>query len=548
MGGKFIDDCLCEVFIELYLNIFLRNPSLIKELRSHLSRLRINAATQVKGNLHLRFTHKMHYIDFSFASYQSLEAELRKYLHPNDLQSQLKSIYNVKDVSVSYDSMNETVGYISLHGKYMEKLYLSLGFDSTGKEQTKKLINCVADNCPNLKQIVLRIYGDCLHLITRLIKTLGKAALSFSTVALIVKQCPRLKSFKASGIHKNDRHNLEELLKRFLRMPHLDRVKFENVLVFAPHIWDVLHFQATTRRFNSVSEQHMQAMRFVDLRLPYESNSEKADTIREGIRRLIKKFGVNLNEIKILQHESWFLAEGVIDHLSFVPKTISKLVAKNKTSSLAELLTNLVSDTMTVKKQSCIGLSDTWIDSLLKEMDAFDESIITGIKQDLSAVERLDICIEDPLNIDLLVRFCNLFSNLKLISLNFGEIFGTFLDTSYVPKMIDLLDRTDSKVCIELSHSLVLTEPVYIAGLRYYLDRLKIDSETEHSTFEVYTRVDDYEEVEAVLRRHLPSDKIEDYLRSLCRVKTIQEQIDSDEELENSMKCIAFHGKYTEKI
>ncbi|KAI1283140.1 hypothetical protein HDE_12816 [Halotydeus destructor] len=289
-------------------------------------------------------------------------------------------------------------------------------------------------------------------------------------------------------------------------------------------------------------------MKFVDLRLPYESSSEKADTIREGIKRLIKKFGVNLNEIKILQHESWFLAEGVIDHLKFVPKTISKLVAKNKTSSLAELLTNLVSDTMTVKKQSCIGLSDTWIDSLLKEMDAFDESIITGIKQDLSAVGRLDICIEDPLNIDLLVKFCNFFSNLKLISLNFGEIFGTFLDTSYVPKMIDLLDRTDSKVCIELSHSLVLTEPVYIAGLRYYLDRLKIDSETEHLTFEVYTRVDDYEEVEAVLRRHLPPDKIEDYLRSLCRVKTIQEQIDSDEELENSMKCIAFHGKYTEKI
>ncbi|KAI1283139.1 hypothetical protein HDE_12817 [Halotydeus destructor] len=136
--------------------------------------------------------------------------------------------------------MNETMGYISLHGKYMEKLYLSLS-DYTGEEQTEKLINCVADSCQNLKQIVLRIYSDCLHLIT-VIKTLGssleklklifeyeKAALTFSTVALILKHCPRLKSLKASGIHKIDRHNFEELLKRFLRMPHLDRVKFESV-------------------------------------------------------------------------------------------------------------------------------------------------------------------------------------------------------------------------------------------------------------------------------------------------------------------------------
>ncbi|KAI1283121.1 hypothetical protein HDE_12827 [Halotydeus destructor] len=315
-----------------------------------------------------------------------------------------------------------------------------------------------------------------------------------------------------------------------------------HVIYFAPHIWDVLNFTATSRRLNSVTERHLKTVKHLDLRIPYFAKTKSAEVIEQGIKQLcLERCGNQLSEIKITKPERWKQDTQFIRSLHLLPLTLMKLIDCGE--KLEGLRYQLFSNEDTIAKQRKIVLSTHEMSTLSAVMDKSDSSVSTGLRRDFSAVRRLDIIFSDKFDVHGVSKCCTLFQNLEAVGIHLESHY--YLDlNSFLVKFISLLSQIDEKIQIKVRHWTVLCLPALILGLKDYLPRLQVY--TSHITDEPYMMpgafISAYEELESSLNDQFYAKYREGILQSVSRSKNTTDLRYSEEEV------IRFHGRYTETL
>ncbi|KAI1283247.1 hypothetical protein HDE_12819 [Halotydeus destructor] len=320
-----------------------------------------------------------------------------------------------------------------------------------------------------------------------------------------------------------------------------------NVLQLALHIWDVFNFTATSLRFHSLSEKHLKTLKYLDLRKPYNLNFKTARAIEKNLKKVcLTRFGNQLREIKLLNTLPFLTDTKFIDHLQLLPKTMMTLIAnKEHSTALYPLRRQVYSNQRTIMKQRRMSLSVADLTCLSAEMDKFDSIVITGLRQDLSAVERLDVTFwSSEHDLTGVFKCCSLFSSLRVIRVDFVEhAFKDILLHTYISLLADLMSQIDDKVCLQLSHRFVLDYPLLIIHM---YPRLMIDSETEGRSLTAST-LEQYENFETFLSCQFKETDLKELLRQVsCSKRIVGSLVDNDPVAAERVIC--FHGQYTEKI
>ncbi|KAI1289276.1 hypothetical protein HDE_08520 [Halotydeus destructor] len=293
-------------------------------------------------------------------------------------------------------------------------------------------------------------------------------------------------------------------------------------------------------------------MKFVDIRFPCEPESECAEMIENGIRRhLLHRIGSHVTEVRVLKQHKSLITTDVLAGLQLSPKAVKTLVGDVENHELSELLLQLVSNGKTIKKQQFLNFTVESMKSIVKTLEKFDCSMISAIKQEASAVQKLEIAIQgDWLDVDVLVKCFNLFPNLKLVSLKFLDANNKFSKTIDTSKLIKLLDLIDSRVRVELYISAFLVNTHYVDELKDHLSRLQINADTGRSAN--YSAHDhdehffpSYCNLGYALSQHLKPEDLHRHLNSIYRVKDITDSLVS---VSWDFAYIARRGSSTEKL
>ncbi|KAI1283119.1 hypothetical protein HDE_12825 [Halotydeus destructor] len=314
------------------------------------------------------------------------------------------------------------------------------------------------------------------------------------------------------------------------------------ILLFAPHIWDVLNFTATCQRLNTLSERHLKTLKYLDLRIPYRENSESANIIEEGIKQLcLRRCGNQLTKIRFLKAERWQDDTEFIRSLKLLPETVMKL--SDETEELDNLKYGLLSHDDTLEKVRTVIWFKPEMIALNAVVDKSDDWVLAGLRRDFITVKKLDIVFaeNDQFEIHGIAKCCTYFPHLEALSFEFNESSSFEFDT-FVTKTISLLSQIDDKVQLELSHWLILSFPIVIACLKDYLQRLHIYSPSAPENPFATTTYSKYQELETVLADSFYEKYREPILQSVSRVKMIEMFTDGAE------KIISFHGHYTETL
>ncbi|KAI1283120.1 hypothetical protein HDE_12826 [Halotydeus destructor] len=316
------------------------------------------------------------------------------------------------------------------------------------------------------------------------------------------------------------------------------------ILNFTPHIWNVLNFTATSRRFNTLSERHLKTLKTLDVRFPYREDSESARTIEKEIKEFcMRRCGSQLTEIKIFKPKRSDWDTEFIRSLQLLPHTLMKLIGDY--DKLKGFQYQLFSNQDTIAKQRSIVIHVHQIVELAAVVDKSDHFVITGLRQDFSAVNRVgfDYMDQGDFEAHLVVKCCTLFPSLETLNIDFTFYADIELDP-FIAELIFLLSETDDKIHLEIHDWVLLRFPGLIVGLKDHLPRLQVfwPLPTENPFNERTVHIRGYRQVEKYLKRLTHEKFREDFLQSISRLKRIKNKPTGAEQV------IGFNGNYTETL
>ncbi|KAI1283137.1 hypothetical protein HDE_12815 [Halotydeus destructor] len=326
------------------------------------------------------------------------------------------------------------------------------------------------------------------------------------------------------------------------RPPSLNGVHddvISRVLYFAPYIWDVLNFTATSRRMNRLSEQHLKSLKYLDIRISCKWYS---CPIMEGVKKLCLHRCGQLAEIKILNPERFISDTEFINGLHVLPVAQKRLA---KEAALFRLHCQRFFDGTTIAKQSSLHLDgNPMLLRYSREINNLDLDSVRYFRNDFSAIKRMCIPIDvgSRFHADAIHKCCFLFTNLEEVCLKFVSFITSHLSASWILKAVDCFKEVTDNVVVELSHKLVLAFPKIMHQLTRTLPKVHIYSDLTAPSPRSGDYPFDYEAFEIVLKEDVDEKYHDEFLRSVSRSKDVRDFSNEEEQV------LAFYGQYTENI
>ncbi|KAI1283124.1 hypothetical protein HDE_12822 [Halotydeus destructor] len=309
----------------------------------------------------------------------------------------------------------------------------------------------------------------------------------------------------------------------------LCRDAVKKVLYFAPYIWDVLHLTATSRRFHSEAEQHLETLQYLDIRLPYRLHQPEAVAINEGIKSLImSRIGDQLIEVKILKPNYWMGEIDFFRRLKMVSEGVKLWMDENENSALSNLMREVAIKDCTIRMQDYVRQEKC--SSVLDDLEPIVESnmnLFRAIKQDLSTVETLDFKLDHRERFGPITDM-SLFQSLRVVKLSVPDARYCF-SIQQVPSLIWLLDNAKNPVKIRFGYFHFLDCPLLFVGFQNYLSRLSVDWNVDLNVSPSPFNVASYVALDVVVGEFVGQDT-DALISAICRTKTIDmEEFDLDE-------------------